>query len=270
MLICIEGGIGAGKSKSMYALRQLFCDDDSVVFVDEPVDKWTDSGILRAMYDGTIPKGTFQLAALMSRAAPLIKAMHRPNTRVIITERSIYSDCHVFAKISIPERCTERAAYNLAYREILTCLPRGMTTHLIFLDAPVALLNDRIAKRGRPSEVHSKTAQNRGLSTEYMEVVKKTYEGFLASYHVQMQHHVDATPSHDKVMVTVAQIVFDLLATVPKLPEQHCLHLGAGIVSSNGIWQNSPPDAAEEEQTKIAAFKTLLARPAETRAKSDE
>jgi len=89
VVLSIEGNIGAGKSTIMQRLKALFEDDNSVVFVDEPVDEWNDKGFLAAMYDGTCSKGEFQHMVLMSLAGDLLKALARqPPPALIITERS--------------------------------------------------------------------------------------------------------------------------------------------------------------------------------------
>ena len=51
MLVCVEGGIGSGKSTAMLALRAAFQRDPSVVFVDEPVQKWERAGMLKEAAD---------------------------------------------------------------------------------------------------------------------------------------------------------------------------------------------------------------------------
>jgi hypothetical protein len=78
MILCVEGNIGAGKSSVLSLLKQLFRLDPTVLFVDEPVSLWESSGMLKGMYDGALPKSTFQLAALMTRTGALMRALAVP------------------------------------------------------------------------------------------------------------------------------------------------------------------------------------------------
>ena len=64
-VVSVEGGIGVGKSTVMTHLQSA----SRPFYIDEPVDLWEKAGLLDAMYRGTIPPGTFQIAALSTRMA---------------------------------------------------------------------------------------------------------------------------------------------------------------------------------------------------------
>ena len=147
-IISIEGGIGVGKSTVMAHLRRTM---PELFFIDEPVDLWEEAGLLDAMYDGSIPPGTFQIAALSTRMAPLLKAV-RDGQKVIVTERCPWSDLQVFTKANLPEGSVELAAYTMAYDALMTVMPPRVTLWNIYLTAKVDTLVERMENRNRPAE----------------------------------------------------------------------------------------------------------------------
>ena len=98
-MISVEGGIGAGKSTLLQLLKRIFDGKMGIAFVDEPVDEWIEEGFLAGMYDGSISTAAFQHMALQSLAGDLLKAV-ADWPAVIITERSPFSNYHVFGKAS--------------------------------------------------------------------------------------------------------------------------------------------------------------------------
>ena len=152
LLISIEGTIGVGKSTVLKALRDAYSADEDVQFVDEPVDQWIAGGrinLLDSMYQGSLSQPTFQLMALSTRIGPVIRALR--SARVVIGERSIWSDRYVFAERGLRDPAT-RAAYELSHDALQQALPAGLTEVLVLLEVPVEVALQRIAHRGRSEE----------------------------------------------------------------------------------------------------------------------
>ena len=147
-IVSIEGGIGVGKSTVVNALRSTRPD---LLYIDEPVDAWESAGLLEAMYKGTIPPGTFQIAALSTRMAPLLKAV-REGHRFIVTERCPWSDFEVFTKANLPEGSIELTAYKMAYDALMTAMPTPVYLYNIYLTAEVNTLVERMQTRARDAE----------------------------------------------------------------------------------------------------------------------
>jgi deoxyguanosine kinase len=102
-LISIEGNIGAGKSTLIELLKTKF---PSVVFVDEPVDVWgtvKDSRgvtILEKYYENqTRYAFAFQMMAFITRVSRLRTALESNPHSIIVTERSVFTDREIFAKM---------------------------------------------------------------------------------------------------------------------------------------------------------------------------
>jgi len=100
MIISVEGNIGAGKSTFLEKLREQFPD---AYFVPEPVDEWAtitdDHGVTILEKYYADPKKyafSFQMMAFITRIKLLRAA---PKECLVITERSVFTDREIFAKM---------------------------------------------------------------------------------------------------------------------------------------------------------------------------
>ena len=113
IILSIDGNIGSGKStvvKNVKANFSNFCSENNhnfkICFLEEPVEIWesiidTESkeNIIEKFYkDNEKYSFAFQMMAYISRLSLLKKAINE-NYDIIITERSIYTDRNVFAKM---------------------------------------------------------------------------------------------------------------------------------------------------------------------------
>ena len=108
IIISLDGNIGAGKSTLLQEIRNKL---HGVVIVDEPVAQWTSlknakgKSLLELFYeDKNRWSYTFQNCALLTRLKNIQKAVENidstnSNPQVIITERSVLTDKHVFAEM---------------------------------------------------------------------------------------------------------------------------------------------------------------------------
>ena len=151
-IVSLEAIIGAGKSTQLEQLKVTYADDPNVVFLDEPVDEWEQHGLIDAMYAGSLDRCSFQMMALVSRVARLTDAI-LSGAKFIVSERSPWSDCLVFARANL--QGVELTGYNYAFAK----LQRVLETHakinllMVFLQVPSDSAQERIVHRGRPSEM---------------------------------------------------------------------------------------------------------------------
>ena len=194
VFVTIEGGIGVGKSTVMEALEKA---RPSLVFIDEPVKTWEDTGLLDAMYKGTIPPGTFQIGALSTRVGPILKAL-RDGHRVIVTERCPWSDYEVFTKANLAEGSVELTAYKMAYDALMAAMPSTIYLYNIYLAAPVEVLQKRIAWRARDAE-KTETNQARASREAYLKKLAERHDAFAdmtaqgLGVHRYVTHQINAT-----------------------------------------------------------------------------
>lgn len=149
-VVYVEGNIGSGKSTLLAQLARRFADDPSVIVIPEPAEEWSAHGFLRAMYSDASARPAFQLTALVTLAGRLIQALAR-RPRLVIAERSIWSNYHVFAKASL--RGDALSMYAYAWQELVTALACFSTeTRFLWLKGTPASHARRIAARNRPEE----------------------------------------------------------------------------------------------------------------------
>lgn len=104
MLISIEGNIGSGKSTLLEFFKNL--KKDNIIFVDEPVNEWTTikdsngTNALQLFYENQEKNSFwFQIMAYITRLRNLLSVLENHNDKIIICERSIYTDKYVFAQM---------------------------------------------------------------------------------------------------------------------------------------------------------------------------
>jgi deoxyadenosine/deoxycytidine kinase len=103
MLISIEGNIGSGKSTIINFLKTL--DSDNIIFVDEPVNEWLNIKVdgknaLEMFYeDQKTNSFWFQILAYITRLRNLLNTIKENPDKIIISERSIYTDKNIFAQM---------------------------------------------------------------------------------------------------------------------------------------------------------------------------
>ena len=92
-----------------------------------------------------------------------------------ISDRSIYEDAYIFARaLHHMGNLTERdyQSYRRVFEQIVTGLPRPDL--LIYLQAPVPILLERIGSRGRDMES--------GISDEYLSLLENFYEEWIQAF----------------------------------------------------------------------------------------
>lgn len=203
-VLYIEGTIGIGKSTMLAQVSALLERMGvPVVVVYEPVDAWEERGLLSAMYDGTLSSDTFQVVAVATRYAALRKALDEcpSNVEILLVERSVGSD-GVFARINIDSESPAMAAYNLMAEKFVQALPENIVPVTILLDASIATVLERVAKRARGSEQHQGGENESavgGVSRTYLlrleEETNRYYESIKTT-----KFRVDASKSPEEVV----------------------------------------------------------------------
>jgi deoxyadenosine/deoxycytidine kinase len=176
-VISIEGNIGSGKSTLLNKLRNKYKDDPTIGFVDEPIQLWNtikDTNgvtILENYYTNQNKYAfPFQMMAYISRLSILRKAL-KCNYRVIIMERSIYTDAAVFAKMLYDDRKIEEIEYSIYtkwFDEFIDDLP---PIHFIYVRAEPSISLTRVIHRSRQGE--------ETIPLEYLENCHKYHEEWL-------------------------------------------------------------------------------------------
>jgi len=177
LIIAIEGNIGAGKSTLLKHLEDAF--GVRAAFMPEPVDIWTtikdENGehILSKFYaDPHKYAFSFQIMAYSTRLAMLRKTIdEHPECDIIICERSLEADSHIFAKMLFEDGMIEYINYQVYRRLYADTSANYVMDGVVYLDASAETCMERVQKRSREGE--SK------IGLEYLEKCRKYYDAWL-------------------------------------------------------------------------------------------
>jgi deoxyadenosine/deoxycytidine kinase len=157
-IISVEGNIGSGKSTIVEYLKQNLKDDPTICFLQEPVDIWNtitdknDVNIIENYYkDQKKYAFPFQMMAYISRISLLRDAIKK-NYKIIITERCIFTDANVFAKMLYDEgniEETEYKIYKLWFDEFIKDIPK---ISLVYVQTTSEVCYQRVLLRNRIGE----------------------------------------------------------------------------------------------------------------------
>lgn len=155
----IEGNIGSGKSTAVAEVKKYFKDNKSVVFLQEPVDVWmsiTDENgtdLLTHFYkDQEKYSFHFQMAAYISRVSSIMKHLNDPNVKLIVVERSIWTDKNVFAKMLYEDNKLSEIEFNI-YNKWFNEFSKFINSkENIYIRTDPEVAFQRIKKRNRQGE----------------------------------------------------------------------------------------------------------------------
>jgi deoxyguanosine kinase len=176
-IISIEGNIGSGKSTLLKRITDLKYD---VVTLQEPVDMWNtikdENGktILELYYaDQKKWAFAFQMMAFITRARLLREAVASNPGKVIITERSVFTDKNIFAMMLHDSGTLNEAEYAI-YLRWFDELTEGLTIdHIIYVRTEPTECEWRVKCRNRSGE---------DIPIEYLESCHRYHENWLRPF----------------------------------------------------------------------------------------
>lgn len=158
-IISIEGNIGSGKSTLFEKLKIHFVNNKNIIFVREPVDIWESiqdengTTILEKFYQDQIKYSfSFQIMAYISRINLLKETIKQHPGITIITERSLYTDKMVFAKMLYDTHKIEYINYQIYLNLFDTFKNDFNVDNIIYIKTDPDICYNRILKRARNGE----------------------------------------------------------------------------------------------------------------------
>jgi len=164
-IVSIEGNIGSGKSTLLENLRNHYSQNDYVIFLREPVSDWEKikdsegNTILKKFYaEQEKYSFAFQMMAYISRLKILrdtIKDIGQNKdgkSYVIITERSLYTDKHVFAKMLYDQGKIEDVCYQIYLNWFDEFAKDFPINYSIYVKTDPDKCYERVHKRARDGE----------------------------------------------------------------------------------------------------------------------
>jgi len=182
-VVSIDGNIGSGKStlvnnlKAYYSVKENCC-GLNICFLQEPVDIWntiTDNDnktMIECFYANPDKYAfPFQMMAYISRLAILKKELKK-DWDIIFTERCVFTDRNVFAKMLYNDgkiNEIEYKIYNTWFNEFIEDIPE---TEYIYIRTEPQIALDRIIKRNRIGE---------NIPIEYLTTCHEYHDNWLNS-----------------------------------------------------------------------------------------
>jgi len=158
-IISLEGNIGSGKSTLLAKLEYYFREETNIVFLQEPVQEWETikdqegNTMLQKFYaDQEKYSFSFQMMAYISRLALLKKTVKENPGAIIITERSLFTDKMVFAKMLFDDNKIEDVNYQIYLKWFDTFADDFPLSGVIYLKTDPTICSQRINLRNRPGE----------------------------------------------------------------------------------------------------------------------
>lgn len=159
-IITIEGNIGSGKSTLLENLSAHYKDDSKIVFLKEPVCEWErirDSAgvsMLQKFYEDQKKYSfSFQMMAYITRLAMMKSAIEKnPEAIIFVSERSLYTDKHVFAKMLYDMKNIEEVNYQIYTTWFDTFANDYSVESVIYVKALPERCFERIKRRSRTGE----------------------------------------------------------------------------------------------------------------------
>ena len=156
MLVSIEGNIGSGKSTIMKFLKSTY--NDNIIFVDEPVNEWQNIKVdgenaLEIFYkDQKNNSFWFQILAYITRLRNLIETIKKYPNKIIIMERSIYTDKYVFAKMLYESKNIKEIEWITYNYWFDTFKEQTNLNYILYVNTIPEICLNRIKKRNRLEE----------------------------------------------------------------------------------------------------------------------
>lgn len=187
-IVSIEGNIGSGKSTLLNVLRRNYDSQKHMknipkfVFVDEPLDIWNSirdkAGVtaLQHFYnDQNKYAFPFQMMAYISRLSRLQEAVKNNPGAIIIVERSVFTDKHVFASMLHRDGKMNDIEFQVYLKWFDHFIQELPSISLIYVHTDPEICKTRILKRDRQGE--------EGITIEYLTSCHKYHETMVHEMH---------------------------------------------------------------------------------------
>lgn len=180
-IISIDGNIGSGKSTLLSHLKSKL-NIDNVVFLKEPVDEWEKikdkegKTILQNFYEDQKKYSfSFQMLAYITRLNIIKEAIKNNPNAIIITERSLYTDKMVFAKMLFDDGLINEIDYQIYSHLFDSFAPEYPVHKIIYVNTLPNICIDRIKKRSRTGETNIQLEYLENLDKYHNEMINTDY-----------------------------------------------------------------------------------------------
>ena len=161
-LFGIEGNIGVGKSTILANIKENignYYKDIPIIYLQEPVELWesitdeNNENIIEKFYKNNKKYAfSFQMMALISKLEYLNNIIDKYNECIVISDRSVFTDKHIFAKMLYDNNDMEEINYKIYDRWFDHYTKKVNMTGIIYLHSSPEICFRRINERNRKGE----------------------------------------------------------------------------------------------------------------------
>lgn len=183
IILSLDGNIGAGKSTLLAQIREAL---PEIYVVDEPVGQWTalhhsnGKNLLELFYEDKKRWAyTFQNCAILTRLQNIQEAIQHLNAtttgpQVILTERSVLTDKHVFAEMLRDTGVLDPMEWELYDRWFTLFHKQHPISGIIYLSTSSETSKERIHIRNRQGEDRISSEYLNALDAQHKKWVENT------------------------------------------------------------------------------------------------
>ena len=181
-LFSVEGNIGSGKSTFIAKLKEELkhINGIPVVYIPEPVEEWESiqsvegKNMIELFYSD--PKQyafAFQMMAYITRLAYLKREMKKYPDCILISERSLLADYHVFARMLYDSKDISQEEFEIYNRWFNEFLEDIVMSGIIYLKTAPEVCFERCTSRARKGE--------NTISLEYLTTCSEMHNKWLTN-----------------------------------------------------------------------------------------
>ncbi len=212
-IISIDGNIGSGKSTLMGELKKYYCDNKNVVFLKEPVDEWgniTDENgitILEKFYENPSKYGfSFQIMAYISRLDVMRKEIKKNPNAIFISERSLFTDKLVFAKMLFDSGNIELVNYKIYLKWFDTFAEEFPVSKVIYVNTEPEICHQRIEKRSRTGESNIPLEYLQNCHKYHINMLDVNSESCICKEQLILNGNIDIYENKEQIIDWIKQI----------------------------------------------------------------
>jgi deoxyadenosine/deoxycytidine kinase len=227
-LFSIEGNIGSGKSTFIEKLKEQLkhIDGIPVVYVPEPVDEWESiqsvdgKNMIELFYaDSKQYAFAFQMMAYITRLAYLKREMKKYPDCILISERSLLADYHVFARMLYDSGDISQEQFEIYKRWFNEFLEDVVMTGIIYLKTDPQLCFERCTSRARKGE--------NTISLEYLNNCSSMHDKWLNN---ECMNTLELTDNSEEEIEEVEMFIRDEIYEDDVEPEESNIYKVASIL----------------------------------------
>lgn len=181
IIVSLEGNIGAGKSTLLENMQSRFINHQNWLFLKEPVDLWSkikdlsgETMLAKFYKDPSKYSFAFQIMAYTTRLHLLRQLIkENPDCKVIICERSLDADKHIFAKMLHDDGKMEDVMYQVYDTYFSEYEGDYHLDAVVYVDALAETCFERVGIRSRDGES--------SIPLAYLEQCRNYHEAWLKS-----------------------------------------------------------------------------------------